>query len=133
MEEPGVRGKTSAIAIVARDRRRSVIRGAAMRLNREWSELLEDYRRQHAHPKNQACHSIGIPMIMASLPIGATVVGLPLAATLFTVGWGFQFAGHAYEGNSPAFFGDRRNLLVGALWWLQKAGLPIEESRAAEA
>ena len=36
---------------------------------------------------------IGIPMILASLPIGATIIGLPLAATLFTVGWGFQFAG----------------------------------------
>jgi uncharacterized membrane protein YGL010W len=62
-------------------------------------------------------------MILASFPIGATLVGLPLAATLFTVGWGFQFAGHRFEGNDPAFFSDPRNLLVGALWWAQKQGL----------
>jgi len=101
------------------------------RLDAEWSELLRDYRACHADPRNQACHRVGIPMILASLPIGATVVGLPLAATLFTVGWGFQFLGHWFEGNDPAFFGDRRNLLVGAIWWAQKAGAPIVESAAA--
>ena len=101
------------------------------RLDPEWTRLLTDYKAQHRDARNQACHRIGIPMIMASLPIGATVVGLPLAATLFTVGWGFQFAGHAFEGNDPAFLGDKRNLLVGAIWWFQKAGLPITESAPA--
>jgi uncharacterized membrane protein YGL010W len=71
-------------------------------------------------------------MILASLPIGATIVGLPLAATLFTVGWGFQFAGHAFEGNSPAFLSDKRSLVVGAIWWAQKAGLPVHESPTHE-
>jgi uncharacterized membrane protein YGL010W len=70
-------------------------------------------------------------MIVASIPAAATLVGLPLAAGLFTVGWGIQFLGHAFEGNSPAFFGDRRNLLVGVVWWLQKSGLPIGESPRA--
>jgi uncharacterized membrane protein YGL010W len=97
-------------------------------LNPEWSKLLADYRAHHADPRNQACHRVGIPMILASLPIGATVVGLPLAASLFTVGWGFQFLGHYFEGNDPAFFGDRRNLIVGALWWAQKVGVPVHES-----
>lgn len=101
-----------------------------LRLNPEWTGLLDDYKHQHSDPRNQACHRIGIPMILASFPVGATVIGLPLAATLFTVGWGFQFAGHYFEGNSPAFFGDKRNLLIGALWWMQKQGLPIEENRA---
>jgi uncharacterized membrane protein YGL010W len=95
----------------------------SLQLNSEWAQLLEDYRESHRDPRNQACHRVGIPMIIASLPIGATVVGLPLAATLFTVGWGFQFLGHWFEGNDPAFFGDRRNLLVGALWWANKSGL----------
>ncbi len=104
-----------------------------LRLNPEWTRLLGDYKAQHQDPRNQACHRIGIPMIMASLPIGATLVGLPLAASLFTVGWGFQFAGHAFEGNDPAFFGDRRNLLVGAIWWFQKAGFPITESAESPA
>lgn len=93
-----------------------------IRLNQEWSRVLANYREQHRDPRNQACHSVGIPMILASLPIGATVVGLPLAAALFTVGWGFQFLGHHYEGNDPGFFSDRRSLVVGALWWADKVG-----------
>jgi uncharacterized membrane protein YGL010W len=96
-----------------------------IRLNKEWSRLLEQYKEEHQDPRNQMCHRIGIPMILASLPVGATIVGIPLAAGLFTVGWGFQFAGHFFEKNSPAFFHDRRNLLVGALWWLQKSGVKI--------
>lgn len=102
-----------------------------IRLNREWSELLSSYKDAHTDPRNQACHRIGIPMIAASLPIGATIVGLPLAAGLFTVGWGFQFLGHHYQGNDPAFFGDRRNLVVGLVWWLQKMGVPVQEDAQA--
>ncbi len=99
-----------------------------MKLNTEWQSLLDAYRDQHRDPRNQACHRVGIPMILASLPIGATMVGLPLAAGLFTVGWGFQFLGHHYEGNDPAFFGDPRQLLVGALWWAEKSGLVAVEA-----
>lgn len=99
-------------------------------LNQEWADLLQDYRAQHRDPRNQACHKVGIPMILASFPVGATIVGLPLAATLFTVGWGFQFAGHYFEGNDPAFFSDPRNLLVGALWWATERGLVSPETAA---
>jgi uncharacterized membrane protein YGL010W len=102
---------------------------AMLTLNAEWTELLRDYKREHADPRNQACHRIGIPLIAASLPIGATIVGLPLAVPMFTVGWGFQFLGHWFEGNDPAFFGDRRNLLVGLVWWLQKQGVRISETK----
>lgn len=98
-----------------------------IRLNAEWQALLDQYKKDHADPRNQACHRIGIPLILSSFPVGATVVGIPLAATLFTVGWGFQFAGHYFEGNDPSFFGDRRNLAVGVLWWLQKQGIPAFE------
>jgi uncharacterized membrane protein YGL010W len=94
----------------------------SIKLNHEWTRLLADYREQHRDPRNQACHRIGIPMILASIPVGATLVGLPLAAALFTVGWGFQFAGHRFEGNDPAFFSDRRSLVIGALWWAEKVG-----------
>ena len=100
----------------------------AIELNTEWSDMLRNYKREHSDPRNAACHRIGIPMIVASLPIGATVVGLPLAASLFTVGWGFQFLGHYFQGNDPAFFSDRRNLIVGAIWWLQKMGVPVSTS-----
>lgn len=94
-----------------------------VRLNPEWSLLLERYKGEHQDRRNQLTHMIGIPMIVASLPLAVTIVGLPMAATLFTVGWGFQFAGHWFEGNDPAFFADRRNLLVGVLWCAQKYGL----------
>ncbi len=94
-----------------------------MQLNQEWSRLLKAYKEDHQDPRNQLCHRIGIPMILASIPVGATVVGLPMAVGMFATGWGFQFLGHHYEQNDPAFFGDRRNLLVGVLWWAQKQGL----------
>lgn len=98
-----------------------------IRLNSEWSQLFDSYEKDHQDPRNQACHKIGIPMIMASLPVGATVIGLPLAATMFSVGWGFQFVGHFFEGKAPSFVNDKRSLLVGALWWFEKQGIPLVE------
>jgi uncharacterized membrane protein YGL010W len=104
-----------------------------MKLNAEWSKLLADYKADHKNVLNQACHSIGIPMIVSSIPVAATVVGLPLAVGMFTTGWAFQFAGHHFEGNDPSFFGDRRNLLVGVLWWAEKSGaLKLETEPVAE-
>jgi len=97
------------------------------RLSSDWSRLLQEYKEQHRDPRNQACHRIGIPMIAASLPLAATIVGLPLAAGLFTVGWGFQFAGHYFEGNDPAFLSDKRQLVTGLLWWLDKQGIELVE------
>lgn len=95
------------------------------RLNSDWTELMNRYGDDHQNPINQACHTVGIPLIVASLPIGATVVGLPLAAGMFTVGWTFQFAGHAFEGKKPSFVEDKRSLVVGVLWWLKKVGLDV--------
>ena len=71
--------------------------------------------------------------VAASLPIGATLVGLPLAIPMFTVGWTFQFIGHAFEGKKPSFVDDRRQLLTGLLWWTQKVGLPLVERSAPAA
>ena len=104
----------------------------AMKLNPSWSALLESYKNDHQNPKNQACHKVGIPMIAASIPLAATVVGLPLAAGLFTVGWTFQFVGHAFEGKKPSFVEDKRALVVGLMWWAEKSGfLKLETSAAA--
>ncbi|MCS6798579.1 MAG: DUF962 domain-containing protein [Myxococcota bacterium] len=100
---------------------------AWIRLGPQWSAMLRQYREDHSHPVNQACHAIGIPLIAASIPVGATVVGLPLAVAMFGVGWAFQFAGHLAEGKKPSFFEDRRYLLVGLLWWSHKVGLDIFE------
>lgn len=99
-----------------------------IRLNAEWSDLMKQYREDHQDPRNQLCHSIGIPMIVTSLPLAVSVVGLPLAVPLFTVGWGFQFAGHLFEGKKPSFVEDRRQLLIGAMWWTQKMGLGLVET-----
>jgi uncharacterized membrane protein YGL010W len=106
---------------------------AKLPLNAEWSELFRKYRDDHQDPRNQACHKLGIPMILASLPLGATIVGLPLAVPLFTVGWGFQFLGHVFEGKKPSFVDDKRSLVIGALWCLEKYGLPLVEERPASA
>ena len=105
---------------------------ALIKLNREWTRLMEAYRGDHQNKINQACHSVGIPLIVGSLPVAATIVGLPAAAAMFTVGWGFQFVGHAFEGKKPSFVDDKRQLVVGFLWWTQKIGLPLVQDAAAE-
>lgn len=104
-----------------------------MRLNDEWTQLMKNYEADHADPRNQACHKVGIPLIAASLPLGATVVGLPIAAAMFTTGWTFQFVGHYFEGKKPSFVGDRRYLVVGLLWWLKKNGFDVELADLAAA
>lgn len=107
-------------------------RRGMIRLNQEWTELLHKYQADHQDPRNQACHKLGIPLIVGSLPVGATVVGLPLAAAMFSVGWGFQFLGHYFEGKRPSFVDDRRSLLIGVMWCAQKYGIKVfEESTPA--
>ncbi len=94
-----------------------------VRLSPEWARLLERYKADHQDPRNQACHRVGIPMIAVSIPLAATVIGIPLAAGLFTTGWTFQFVGHWFEGKKPTFVEDKRALLIGLLWWAEKEGL----------
>lgn len=93
--------------------------------NREWSELMHQYSDDHQNKVNQACHTVGIPLIASSIPVAATIIGLPVAAAMFTVGWGFQFVGHAFEGKKPSFVEDKRQLLVGVMWWTRKVGLGL--------
>ena len=98
-------------------------------LNDEWSRLMHLYAADHQNKVNQACHTIGIPLIAGSLPVGATIIGLPLAAAMFGVGWTFQFVGHAFEGKKPSFVEDKRQLVVGLLWWTKKIGLDVVSVR----
>jgi uncharacterized membrane protein YGL010W len=98
---------------------------ALITLNRQWSELMDRYADDHQDPRNQAFHKVGIPLIVGSLPVGATIVGLPVAAGMFAVGWAFQFAGHYFEGKKPSFVSDKRQLVVGVLWWCRKMGIPL--------
>lgn len=89
-----------------------------------WKEWIDDYSKSHQHPINRMCHSVGIPMIAASvvlaLPSLAVPMFWPVPVTLFVVGWILQFIGHAFEGKPPEFFSDFRFLFVGLRWWMEK-------------
>jgi uncharacterized membrane protein YGL010W len=87
-------------------------------------QWVQEYARSHQHPVNRFCHTIGIPLIAASLPlfvVALFVTGLwvvPLA--MFALGWVLQFVGHWFEGKPPEFFRDWRFLFVGLRWWAAK-------------
>src|SRR5687768_8600245 len=102
---------------------------ALVKLDAEWSQLMTQYEADHQNVINQACHTVGVPLIAASIPVALTVVGLPVAVPMFAVGWTFQFVGHAFEGKKPSFVEDRRQLLVGLMWWTRKVGLNLVEPR----
>jgi uncharacterized membrane protein YGL010W len=82
-------------------------------------DLLSNYKAKHQHPLNRLTHSVGIPMIVVSLPL--FIFSWRWALLLFVVGWILQFVGHAIEGNQPAFFRNPVYLLVGPLWILRRA------------
>ena len=88
------------------------------------SDWIARYTQSHQHPMNRVCHTIGIPLIAASVPLFAIALfvhGLwPVPLGLFVVGWVFQFIGHAFEGKPPEFLKDWRFLFVGLRWWLAK-------------
>lgn len=77
--------------------------------------FVDNYKSRHRHLLNRLSHSIGIPMIVVSLPL--FFLSWRWALVLFVVGWAFQFLGHLIEGNRPAFFRNPFYLLVGP-WWL---------------
>ncbi len=82
------------------------------------SAMLDKYRQDHQHPVNRALHSVGIPLIVLSLP---TLLWNPmLAAAMFIFGWMLQFIGHAFEGKMPSFFSDARFLMIGPMWLVRK-------------
>jgi uncharacterized membrane protein YGL010W len=85
--------------------------------------FVENYKAKHRHPLNRLSHSIGIPMIVVSLPL--FFFSWRWALVLFVVGWILQFVGHAIEGNQPAFFRNPVYLLVGPLWLLKRAGAAL--------
>ena len=89
-----------------------------------WDEWISQYGRSHQHPVNRLCHTVGIPLIVLSLPLLLAAIwvdGLwPIALGMFLVGWGFQFVGHAIEGKPPEFLHDWRFLFVGMRWWVAK-------------
>ena len=83
------------------------------------SSFMEDYKAKHKHPLNRLTHSIGIPLIVLSLPL--FFFNWRWALVLFIVGWILQFVGHWIEGNQPAFFRNPVYLLIGPLWIARRA------------
>jgi len=80
--------------------------------------MMAKYREDHQHPVNRTLHTIGIPMIVVSVPL--LLAAPPVGITLFVVGWILQFVGHAFEGKMPSFFSDPKYLLIGPMWFYKK-------------
>jgi uncharacterized membrane protein YGL010W len=91
------------------------------------NELVTKYKSKHQHPLNRLSHSIGIPLIVLSLPM--FFFNWSWALAMFMVGWILQFVGHAIEGNQPAFFTNPVYLLIGPLWLLRRVGSAIGFSK----
>ena len=89
-------------------------------------DFLTNYKAKHQHPLNRLSHSIGIPMIVVSLPL--FFLDWRWALALFLAGWIFQFIGHAIEGNQPAFFRNPVYLLVGLWWFLKRVAAVITKA-----
>src|SRR6188472_3606341 len=91
---------------------------------RTWDDWISRYALSHQHPVNRVCHTLGIPLIVLSLPLLVASVFFhnwwPFAIGLFAIGWIFQFVGHAVEGKPPEFLHDWRFLFVGVRWWIAK-------------
>lgn len=92
--------------------------------NRTSAEWVAQYSTSHQHPVNRACHTLGIPLILASAAVFVASIFIHrlwlYALALFVIGWIFQFIGHAFEGKPPEFFHDWRFLFVGVRWWWAK-------------
>lgn len=82
---------------------------------------IADYKAKHRHPLNRLAHSIGIPLILISLPL--VFIDWRWGLALFFTGWAFQFLGHAIEGNEPAFFKNPFYLLIGPFWLIRRAAV----------
>ena len=94
------------------------------------TSFIEEYKSEHRHPLNRLSHSVGIPLIVVSLPL--FLFNWRWALALFVAGWVLQFAGHLIEGNQPAFFRNPVYLLVGPAWLARRAlgSLGLGKTRA---
>lgn len=92
--------------------------------------FIENYKAKHQHPLNKLAHTIGIPLIVLSLPV--FFFNWRWALLMFGVGWAFQFLGHLIEGNQPAFFRNPIYLLVGPWWLIRRAASAIGLTKASQ-
>jgi uncharacterized membrane protein YGL010W len=85
-----------------------------MSQKKSFHDHMRAYQVIHQNPINKACHMIGVPMILVSLPLMPTVP--PVGFSLFGLGWAIQFAGHYFEGKKPEFVSNPINLALGPVW-----------------
>lgn len=84
------------------------------------------YALEHQHPLNQLSHFLGIPLLLyaAFWPFVALALHGEFPWVLWIVGnalgWALQLAGHAIEGNRPAFVRDPLQMLIGPVFFLAK-------------
>ena len=87
-----------------------------------FAEKLTYYRSLHESPGVRATHLVGIPAIVASLPllVARPVIGFPMLIG----GWTIQIAGHrAFEKNQPALTrGFVTYQLTGLAYWCEEVG-----------
>jgi len=95
-----------------------------MFFGKTWEEWIKQYSQSHQNAANRICHTIGIPLIAASIPLFIAAIFVEglwrIPLVMFVVGWIFQFIGHWFEGKPPEFFHDWRFLFVGLRWWFAK-------------
>jgi uncharacterized membrane protein YGL010W len=101
---------------------------AFMFFKKSLNEYLVEYARDHAQLGTKLTHMVGIPLIVASLPV--MPLNPPLGGAMFVGGWALQFIGHyVFEKNDPKFFGDPANLVIGVVWagmeWAEVFGVHI--------
>ena len=91
---------------------------------KSWEEWISQYAKSHQHPINRLCHTFGIPLIAASIPLAVVAIFVTgfwvVPVSMFVFGWLLQFLGHWFEGKPPEFFQDWRFLFVGLRWWFAK-------------
>ena len=88
--------------------------------------VLDRLRQGHQHPVSKVLHTIGVPMILASLPVMPINAGA--GGALFVLGWVLLFIGHAIEGKVPAFLSGLRDLV-----WPRSSAVDPEISPASAA
>ena len=71
-----------------------------IQLNDVWTELLEQYKDDHRDSRNQLCHSIGIPMIAASIPVGSDAGRLAAGGGHVQCGLGLPVCRASFEGKA---------------------------------
>ena len=91
--------------------------------NRPMSEWIARYTQSHQHPINRLCHTFGIPMIAASVPLFLAAIfveGLwPIPLGLFVVGGSCSSSVITTRASRPS-----SSMIGASCWWASAGGSP---------